>query len=201
MSDPLQQPTPVLVAELRRAASMTQEELARQLGVSFSTVNAWEAGRSEPQTRHRRRLVELAASVFGDDGGVSVLVVDDDETDRRATEAVLGDAADVLGIEVTVVGEADPVRALMQLGRLRPVLVLLDVFMPVLDGFELSDRVRGIDALESTELVFVTAGRDDALTRQADERGLTLLDKPLSARDAGRLLRDAVRASGRLAGR
>lgn len=201
MSDPLQLPTAALVAELRQAASLTQEELARQLGVSFSTVNAWEAGRSEPQTRHRRRLMELASSVFADEDSISVLIVDDDETDRRLAETVIADAADVLGIEVSVVGESDPVRALMQLGRLRPVLALLDVFMPVLDGFELADRVRGIEALNATELVFVTAGRDEVLAQQADERGLTLLDKPLAARDAGQLLREAVRGSGRVVGR
>lgn len=32
---------------------ITQEELAKQIGVSFTTINRWEAGKTEP------RLIEL----------------------------------------------------------------------------------------------------------------------------------------------
>lgn len=193
--DPRKQPTSALVAALREAGFFTQEELARELGVAFSTVNAWEAGRSEPQTRHRRRILELASRVFGDGDTTSILVVDDDEIDRRATEAVITDASDALDLDVVVVGESDPVRALMQLGRLRPALALLDVYMPGLDGFELADQVREMDGMGATRVAFITAGRDDRLAQQAWDRGLQLVPKPLSARDAGALVRDAIAPS------
>lgn len=32
----------------RAKCNLTQEELAKELGVSFSTVNRWECGRSKP---------------------------------------------------------------------------------------------------------------------------------------------------------
>jgi transcriptional regulator with XRE-family HTH domain len=43
----------------RRRLSMTQEELAREVGVSLRTVQSWEAGKAEPRPAHRRKLALL----------------------------------------------------------------------------------------------------------------------------------------------
>ena len=37
-----------LICELRLAANLTQEQLATQLGVTFSSVSRWERGLSRP---------------------------------------------------------------------------------------------------------------------------------------------------------
>jgi len=42
------QSLPKLVKEIRRQLSISQEDLARQLGVSFATVNRWENGMANP---------------------------------------------------------------------------------------------------------------------------------------------------------
>lgn len=39
---------PNLIRELRKRLGISQEQLARQLGVSFQTVNRWENGRANP---------------------------------------------------------------------------------------------------------------------------------------------------------
>jgi DNA-binding XRE family transcriptional regulator len=44
---------------MREAANLTQKELADALSVSIRSVQAWEAGTSAPQPRHRRRLAEF----------------------------------------------------------------------------------------------------------------------------------------------
>ena len=49
-----------LVREIRQAREMTQEQLARELQVTFSTVNGWENGKHRPIPVLARRLVELA---------------------------------------------------------------------------------------------------------------------------------------------
>lgn len=49
------------VKALRLRLALTQEELARQLGVSLSTVSRWETGRSAPSRLARQRLSELSA--------------------------------------------------------------------------------------------------------------------------------------------
>src|SRR5688572_6889430 len=37
------------VQHLRKRLGLSQEELAARLGLSFATINRWEAGRSKPQ--------------------------------------------------------------------------------------------------------------------------------------------------------
>lgn len=48
-----------LVKRLREQLGLTQEQFAREVGVSFSTVNQWENGRRRPQPFLQRRLLEL----------------------------------------------------------------------------------------------------------------------------------------------
>ena len=43
----------------RKAAGLSQERLAEQLGVERSTVQRWEAGHSTPQPWHRPRLATV----------------------------------------------------------------------------------------------------------------------------------------------
>lgn len=45
-----------LVKEIRRQLTLSQEDLARQLGVSYATVNRWENGQSKPSKLARGQL-------------------------------------------------------------------------------------------------------------------------------------------------
>ncbi len=45
---PIHTDYPSLVKEIRRQLSISQEDLARELGVSFATVNRWDNGLSKP---------------------------------------------------------------------------------------------------------------------------------------------------------
>src|SRR5437870_1274153 len=81
----------------------------------------------------------------------SVLVVDDDPDVARFVEVNLRSA----GYEVTVAsnGEEGFDRAL----ELRPDLVLLDVMMPKLDGFEVAQRLRRDPRTSSSSIIMLTA--------------------------------------------
>jgi len=48
-----------LVKELRRSLRLTQEQFAREVGVTYSTVNNWENGKRAPQPFLLRRLLEM----------------------------------------------------------------------------------------------------------------------------------------------
>ncbi len=48
---------------LRSTLGISQEQLARRLGVSFATVNRWETGRTQLSARARTALAELEAEV------------------------------------------------------------------------------------------------------------------------------------------
>ena len=86
----------------------------------------------------------------------AVLVVDDNVAQRAALRAVLEE------LEVAVV-EADSGReALRALLRQAFAVVLLDVNMPGLDGFETAALIRQRPSSEHTPIIFVTAHEDDA---------------------------------------
>jgi type I restriction enzyme M protein len=52
---------PSLIAKLRSDHGLTQEQLAKHLGVSFATVNRWETGKAQPRPAVMRRIEALAA--------------------------------------------------------------------------------------------------------------------------------------------
>jgi len=47
---------PSLLKEVRRQLSISQEDLARELGVSYATVNRWENGQAKPSKLARAQL-------------------------------------------------------------------------------------------------------------------------------------------------
>jgi putative transcriptional regulator len=54
---------PTLVKRLRKQLGLTQEQFARELGVTCSTVNQWENARRRPQPFLLQRLLEIETSL------------------------------------------------------------------------------------------------------------------------------------------
>jgi len=48
------------IRSLRKALSLTQEEFAHRIGVTFATVNRWENGKSKPSRLAVKTLEELS---------------------------------------------------------------------------------------------------------------------------------------------
>jgi putative transcriptional regulator len=53
---PLNPDYPAMVKEVRRQLALSQEDLARELGVSYATVNRWENEQSKPSKLARAQL-------------------------------------------------------------------------------------------------------------------------------------------------
>ena len=81
----------------------------------------------------------------------TILVVDDDPDIARFVEVNLRSA----GYDVAVA--ADGEEALEKAGALRPDLVLLDVMMPRIDGFEVAARLRKNPQTANTSIIMLTA--------------------------------------------
>ncbi len=81
----------------------------------------------------------------------TILVVDDDPDIARFVEVNLRSA----GYEVAVAGDGK--EALERAADLRPDLVLLDVMMPRIDGFEVAQQLRKNPQTASTSIIMLTA--------------------------------------------
>ena len=81
----------------------------------------------------------------------TILVVDDDPDIARFVEVNLRSA----GYDVAVAGDGE--EALDKAGDIRPDLVLLDVMMPRIDGFEVAQRLRKNPQTANTSIIMLTA--------------------------------------------
>jgi diguanylate cyclase (GGDEF)-like protein len=81
----------------------------------------------------------------------TILVVDDDPDIARFVEVNLRSA----GYDVAVASDGE--QALARAGEMRPDLVLLDVMMPRIDGFEVAQRLRRNPQTANTSIIMLTA--------------------------------------------
>jgi CheY-like chemotaxis protein len=104
----------------------------------------------------------------------TVLVVDDDADLRDSIEAALASHGH------PVVQAADGAEALawLKTGGTDPCLVLLDLMMPGMNGFELRSRMNADPALAAIPVVVIT-GAGLLAERRADELEAEVLAKPI----------------------
>jgi DNA-binding response OmpR family regulator len=107
-----------------------------------------------------------------------ILIVDDEPNIVLALELLMKKE----GFEVHTVDDGE--KAFHAVRELRPDLVLLDIMMPKMDGYEVCQRIRSDTSLKSVRIVMLTAkGREIE-----KEKGLALgadayITKPFSTRE------------------
>ena len=152
---------------------LTLGEAARYLGVAQSTVRKWsDGGRLSafytPGGHRRFRRSDLD-SFLGSSRGASrprplVLIVDDDDGLREFLRANLE-------LEGYFVREAESAETgLAVLEEERPDLILLDVMMPRVDGWEMLRRVRERHGMETIPVVMFS-GKADAAAPAVEKQG------------------------------
>ena len=104
-----------------------------------------------------------------------ILVVDDDELVVIAIRELLTP----LGLSVTT-SSSGPEALEMARGDSFD-LIVLDVIMPEMDGFEVCRRIRGLEAYRETPIMMLTAMSSEADKQRGMEAGANLyLPKPIS---------------------
>lgn len=107
-----------------------------------------------------------------------VLIVDDDPTAREALVAILE------GEGYELQQAKDGIQALRMLKQLQPDLILLDVMMPAMDGFEVCRRIRDTPPLAEVPIILLTALDDrDSLLRGIESGADDFLSKPPDRRE------------------
>ena len=120
-----------------------------------------------------------------------VLVVDDSAQNRMVAVGHL----EAAGYEVAAVGSGE--EALSHLAKERADLVILDVLMPGLGGFETCRRIRATPALAGMPVMFLTALGDREATQPALDAGADdLLAKPFQRAELLLRARALIRQHG-----
>ncbi|MDQ2070595.1 hybrid sensor histidine kinase/response regulator [Natronospira bacteriovora] len=103
----------------------------------------------------------------------TVMVVDDSITVRRVTERLLKRYG------LKVVTAKDGVDALAELQDVKPDVMLLDIEMPRMDGYELATHMRNDEELKSVPIIMITSRTGDKHRNRAFEIGVDrYLGKP-----------------------
>jgi signal transduction histidine kinase/CheY-like chemotaxis protein len=135
----------------------------------------------------RDRLLSAVRRCAPQEAG-AVLIVDNDDLSRAVMAGVFRQE----GWSVTEAGSG--VDGLMFLDTDRPDLVILDLVMPGMDGFEFLETIRRDDALRAMPVVAVT---DKALTdedRECLRRSAARIVEKDAGTDLGALLRQTIEA-------
>ena len=120
-----------------------------------------------------------------------VLVVDDNEDHRFLTRRALAP----LGERVAVSLAQDGPSALASVARELPDLVLLDVKMPGMDGFEVLRRLRAEERTRALPVVLFTSSDHEEERVRAEALGASgFVTKPLDAASFGRVVRATLEA-------
>ena len=108
----------------------------------------------------------------------TILIVDD----TPANLDVLFDYLDMVGF--TVLTAEDGMDALERAQRMLPDLILLDVMMPGIDGFETCRRLKSSDRTKDIPVIFVSALNDvENRVRGFEAGGVDYVTKPFQYRE------------------
>jgi chemosensory pili system protein ChpA (sensor histidine kinase/response regulator) len=97
------------------------------------------------------RPATMLAAQEAEDRRTFVLVVDDSITVRRVTQRLLERNG------MRVITAKDGIDALAQLQEHRPDIILLDIEMPRMDGYELATNVRSDERLKDIPIIMITS--------------------------------------------
>jgi excisionase family DNA binding protein len=163
---------------------LTLGQAAKYLGVAQSTIRKWSDQGRVPafytpggHRRYRRPDLDNFLNRSGPGGAVQqgpvVLIVDDDERVREYVRVNL----EMEGYSVREAGSAE--EGLEVLEEVSPDLVLLDVMMPEVDGWEMLRRVRERHGIDAIPVVMFSGKVDEGTAGEAAARGAQgFLGKP-----------------------
>ncbi len=107
--------------------------------------------------------------------GKRILVVDDCDTTRKLLSYIIRDRGHV------ILGASNGIEALEVLASNPVDLVITDLNMPQMDGFELSRNLRGSEAYMNIPIVMVTTEAGEIDRKMGIDAGVTtFLTKPIS---------------------
>jgi len=121
----------------------------------------------------------------------SVLIVDDSPTIRGFAKLFLK------ALAVEVAEAEDGAKALEIVRANRPIVAIVDVNMPGMDGLAFTREVRKDPAIAQLPVVLLTGDRSDELRQQGNDAGATdFLGKPIKGPELQAMVRKYLGSEG-----
>ena len=103
----------------------------------------------------------------------SILIVDDNKINLMSAKTVLSDTYKVIAVTMGA-------RALKFLGTSTPDLILLDIDMPEMDGFEVLQKIKEMKSENPIPVLFLTGNTQaEILDRCITDGGFDVMEKPI----------------------
>ncbi len=185
-----------LVKTIRARDGLSLEALGRLMGVSYVTVSHWQSGKRVPQARHLRRLRELAKNETNDTAftGNRVLCISPLPDAAALLAQMARDASAVLGLDIDVHHETDGMRALVQLGALKPAIVFVTYPMANLNVLQLIEGHCDVAGVDVDLFVLVTESRGSHPAVNIKKRNVVSVSTPITLAAVGAALRHSALA-------
>jgi len=123
-----------------------------------------------------------------------ILIIDDEEDLRLlASHALTLDRSDF-----EVIDAKDGAAGIQRAKDEKPAIIILDIMMPKMDGYEVCRRLKADPATRDIPVVMLTASNDPQLTQKAFEAGaVACLTKPYGRRSLVNCVDMALASSAR----
>jgi len=108
-----------------------------------------------------------------------ILFIDDDEIQHQIAENMLSEEYEVIKVK-----SGNDALTYLYDGNFIPNLILLDILMPEMDGWEVFSRIKAVSVLKNVPIIFATAVNTSNEEKKAIDMGAAdFLKKPYNKED------------------
>lgn len=183
----------------------TTKEAADILNVAVSTIQLWaNNGLLDVRTTvggHRRIASSSVEEMLSKSQSapkteqaqtqLSVLVVEDDAQQQRLYEKHIS----AWGLDAKLVTAKDGYEGMLKIGRMLPDVIITDLLMPNVDGFQMVKALKDVPELAHTTIIAVSAlEATDVKAKGGLPPGIHLLTKPIIFSDLEVLLKNKLQS-------
>ena len=171
---------------------LTSCEAADILNVAVSTIQLWtNDGLLDAWTTvggHRRIRKSSVEKMLSNNKDVSIVVVEDNEAERAIYEQYF----ELWGMSENVSICKDGYAGLIHIGQFAPKIIITDLMMPNINGFEMIKAIEGSSELNNTQIIVASALTSDEIKiRGGLPSDVVVFNKPVPFEELEPLVRES----------